>query len=233
MDAPEQLSFLPDDYLERKAQRRTNVICAILTGIVMAAICSAFSLTEKMDQRSQAEHAAVEQQYSEAARQIDQVQQMENKQQRMARQAELAASLLEKIPRSIILAEATNSLPNGVSLIDLNMSSQRKSAAPPPSTDPNKKDASAPAPEPIAYDVSLRMKGVAGNDVQVAEFIRRLSRVRIFKDVNLVISDELTQDDQKLRRFEVEMSLDPNVDADSLQNHSASNNSTAAVETSK
>jgi len=232
MDAPDQLSFLPDDYLERKAQRRTNVICAVLTGIVMVAICSAFSLTEKMDQRSDAEHSAIEQQYSEAARQIEEVQQMENKQQRMARQAELAASLLEKVPRSIILAEATNCLPAGVSLIDLNMSSQRKTAAPPP-PDPTKKDQSAPPPEPIAYDVSLKMKGIAGNDVQVAEFIRRLSRVKIFKDVNLIISDEFAQDDQKLRRFEVEMSLDPKVDADSLGNHSPSNNSTAAVETTK
>ena len=28
MSAPSQLSFLPEDYLERKAQRRSIVICA-------------------------------------------------------------------------------------------------------------------------------------------------------------------------------------------------------------
>ena len=28
--APNELSFLPDDYLERKARRRTNAICAVL-----------------------------------------------------------------------------------------------------------------------------------------------------------------------------------------------------------
>ena len=39
--------FLPDDYLDRKARRRTNTICAILFCIVIGAIASAFWVTEK------------------------------------------------------------------------------------------------------------------------------------------------------------------------------------------
>ena len=34
MGAPNELSFLPDDYLERKARRRANAICAVLFFIV-------------------------------------------------------------------------------------------------------------------------------------------------------------------------------------------------------
>ena len=36
MGAPNELSFLPDDYLERKARRRTNAICAVLFFFIWA-----------------------------------------------------------------------------------------------------------------------------------------------------------------------------------------------------
>ena len=38
MSAPNQLSFLPDDYLARKAQRRANLICATL--FIVAAVAA-------------------------------------------------------------------------------------------------------------------------------------------------------------------------------------------------
>ena len=50
-----------------------------------------------------------------------QVQQMQEKQRTMAHQAELTASLLEKVPRSFILAEITNGMPGGVSLLDFQL----------------------------------------------------------------------------------------------------------------
>lgn len=232
MNAPNQLSFLPDDYLERKAQRRTNVICAVLAAIVMAAIGSAFSLTERMNQAAQQKHAAIEQEYADAAKQIQLVQDMQAKQSRMARQAELAASLLEKIPRSIILAEITNALPRGVSLLELNMDCKKKNSTAPTVTVNNLTgqtftNAPAPSPtgtqmpEPIVYDVQVRVTGIAANDIEVAEFIRRLSISPLFSDVNLIISDEFTQDQTdkdavKLRRFTIETVVNNNADVTNL-----------------
>src|ERR1051325_3467700 len=112
MDAPNELSFLPDDYLERKARRRTNAICAVLFCIVMGAIGSAFWVSEKSMHEIDSQFAHVEQQYTDAAKRIDQVQQMQEKQRTMAHQAELTASLLEKVPRTFLLAELTNGMPH-------------------------------------------------------------------------------------------------------------------------
>src|SRR4051794_32154889 len=126
MSAPNQLSFLPDDYLARKVQRRTNVICATLFLVVMGAITSAFMLSERATAAVVARHEAVVAKYSEEAKKVDTVQQMQEKQRRMAHQAEVTASLLERVPRSYLLAEFTNSLPPGVSLIDLSMDSKLK-----------------------------------------------------------------------------------------------------------
>src|SRR3954471_11271318 len=119
MAAPNELSFLPDDYLERKQRRRTNAICAVLFCVVIGAIGSAFWVTERSMREIDQQASAVDQQYTEAAKRIEQFQELQEKQRTMAHQAELTASLLEKVPRSFVLAEITNGLPEGISLLDL------------------------------------------------------------------------------------------------------------------
>jgi Tfp pilus assembly protein PilN len=226
MSAPNQLSFLPDDYLELKAQRRTNVICAILFLIVMLAIGSAFAITERSLRKVEAEHAAVEKQYAEAARRIKQVQELQQKQRTMAQQAELAASLLERVPRSFLLAELTNSLPVNTALLDLKMESKLR-PRPAAVVDPTKSaadlrreararkasgaDTKAEKPPAVAkeYDVTLRLTGVAPTDVQVASFIAKLNQSKLVRDVNLIISDAWNSEGQQLRKFQIDMQVNP------------------------
>ena len=80
MGSPSQLSFLPDDYLERKAQRRTNALCAVLFSVVMGGIGSVFYLNEKVDRGVEAEFARVEEQYLSEAKRIEQSKAMQEKQ---------------------------------------------------------------------------------------------------------------------------------------------------------
>lgn len=228
MASPNELSFLPDDYLERKAQRRTNVICALLFAVVISAIGGTFTMDERSTAAVQTEHKSVEQKYTEAAKRIQLKQDLEKKQATMERQAELSASLLEKVPRSFMLAKVTNSLPAGVSLIDMIMESklrssvtstagpkpafEQKRAKTDPKKDPNAKDApAAPQQQAKVYDVNLKITGVALTDVHVAQFIAKLNTLNIFKDVNLVISDEYkdSEEGRQLRKFSLEASLNP------------------------
>lgn len=225
MASPNELSFLPDDYLERKAQRRTNAICAVLFLIVMVAIGSTFTITERAVREVEREHEQVEKEYTEAAKRIQLVQQLQDKQRRMAQQAELAASLLEKVPRSFLLAEITNALPAGVSLLDLNMESrlkvasqvtgssakqafeQKKSSA--SAADAKKKAAESAAPAPKVFDVTLKISGVAYTDVQVAMFITKLNQSKFLQDVNLLISDQFKLNEEQVRKFQIEARLNP------------------------
>ena len=224
MGAPNELSFLPDDYLERKQRRRTNAICAVLFCVVLGAIGGAFTVTEKSMREIEKQYSDVEQQYTDAARRIEQVQQMQEKQRTMAHQAELTASLLEKVPRSFMLAEITNGIPQGVSLLDFSMASQLSSKA-----QSNAKTAfemrqaeinaaangttinSLATAQAKVYDVTMKITGVAPNDVQVAQFIAKLNRSTMFRDVNLVFTDEFKdgERDVKLRKFQIELTLNP------------------------
>jgi Tfp pilus assembly protein PilN len=224
MNAPNQLSFLPDDYLARKAQRRTNLICAVLFIIVMGSIGSAFTLTERSLRDVERRHTDVQRDYADAAKRLEQVKQMQDNQRKMARQAELSASLLEKIPRSNLLAEITNALPDGVSLIDLDLDSKRRatpkavvaSTAFEQKKAEKKKAAAAPTevapPEPKLYDVKVKLDGIASNNTQVAEFIRNLGKCKLLKDVNLAVVDEAKFEDETVRKFTLEMMLSRDVD---------------------
>src|SRR5687768_14325355 len=132
MSAPNQLSFLPDDYLDRKARRRANILCGVLAVIVLGIIVSACWYQETVTRTVEKRFSGVEKLYTEAARRIDKVNQMRAQQQQVVRRAELAASLVEKVPRSNILAEFTNSLPHGLSLTNLAMESKERASTAPP-----------------------------------------------------------------------------------------------------
>jgi Tfp pilus assembly protein PilN len=214
MSTVNPLSFLPDNYLVNKSRRRANLICAGLFLIVVVAIGAAYALTNRSLHNIEREHDAVQRQYADAANRIEQVKQLEQKQQIISRQAELAASLLEKVPRSNLLAEITNALPPGVSLVDLSLASRDRPAPPPPPRDPDATVGSEKKnePQPKLYDISLNLTGVAADDVQVAQFIRNLSSSKLLKDVNLVVVDQDKIGDDPIRKFQLNMMINPNAD---------------------
>ena len=227
MGAPNELSFLPDDYLERKQRRRTNAICAILFCVVIGAIAGAFTVTEKSMREIDGQFAQVEQQYADAAKRIEQVQQMQEKQRTMAHQAELTASLLEKVPRSFVLAEITNGMPDGVSLLDFGLEARvvtNVSSAPKTAFEVRKAEVDASkgivgmvASQPRVYDVTMKATGVAHTDVQVAQFITKMNQSKLLKDVNLIFTDEFSpgqKDGEKLRKFQIEMTINPEAKVD-------------------
>src|SRR4051812_17906718 len=196
MNAPNELSFLPEDYLERKARRRANILCGTLAIIVLSGIGGAFSVTESSMRQVEKRHDEVVRSYTEAAKRIDQVKKMHDQQRKIVQHAELAAALVEKVPRSNLLAELTNSLPSGTSLLEFSLEAKehREVAA---STFDQKKAAleaqrkveTTGAGETPKFDVFMKLQGVATTDVQVAQYISKLNRSTFLKDVNLVISE--------------------------------------------
>lgn len=218
MSSPNQLSFLPDDYLERKAIRRANMICGGLSIIVLGAVGAAFAMGERSIHGAQERAALVEAQYAAAGQQIEQVEKMHARQRQIVQHAELAAALVEKVPRSNILAEFTNSLPAGASLLDVALESRARQA-PAPSAGGSSFDQKKAALENRGrntglepMEVHLRLSGIADNDVQVAQFITRLNASKLFKDVNLVLTDPYTVDKVSMRRFQIEMMLSPDAE---------------------
>jgi hypothetical protein len=136
-----------------------------------------------------------------------------------------------------VLAEITNALPAGVSLTDLLLESKKRQpvaspAAAAKATFAVKSSGAAATPAPPeapTIDVYIKVSGLAATDVQVAQFISKLSRCKIFKDVNLVITDTFQPDekgDAAMRKFQIDMSLNPEADIQAIKDNPKS----AAVE---
>src|SRR5436309_15856953 len=124
MASPNQLSFLPEDYMEKKLRRRTNAIMGTLFLVVVSAIGGTLFWKEQMTRDLMKQKTALDSKMGDAARPIEQFKAMQDKQRMLAHQAELTASLLERVPRSYLLAEITNGIPGGVSLLDFQMDSR-------------------------------------------------------------------------------------------------------------
>ena len=228
MSNPNQLSFLPDDYLERKARRRANILCGVLAVVVLGIIVSAFQYMEKITKAVQVKYDAVEKQYTDAARRIEKVNQMRAQQQQVVRRAELAASLVEKVPRSNILAEFVQAMPPGLSLLNLMMESRERAGAIPPSMTAFEQKKAAlegrTANLPIApktFDVFLKLEGIAPTDLQVGDFMEKLKRSTLFREVNLIYTEAYTpvakttsnqKSEEVIRKFQIELTLNPNAE---------------------
>jgi Tfp pilus assembly protein PilN len=233
MASPNQLSFLPDDYMEKKLRRRTNAILGTLFFVVVCAIGGALFWKEQTTRLLEKQKLELDSQLTEAAKPIEQFKQMQEKQQTLAKQAEITASLLERVPRTYLLAEITNGIPGGVSLFDFNLDSKIRavavSSAPKTAFDQKRAEVEAGnnTPQARVYDVTMRLTGIAGTDVQVAQFISKLNKSTLFREVNLLVSEEFKQNTETLRKFSVEMTLNP----DSLVsiNDMKKSTSTAAV----
>ncbi len=217
--APNQVSFLPDDYFARRNRQRSYILCGSLFAITLLAIGAAFVITERLNHDVQLQRDAVDARYADAAKRIMLMQQLEDNRQKMAQQAELSASLLEKVPRSQILATVKLALPEGASLLEVDLQSKLrpmaavvvKLPASPAGTFESDAEKAAragpPVPKPKVFDVSLKLVGTATTDGTVATLMSQLSRSPLFRDINLSYTEQLKSDDVSLRKFEINLAV--------------------------
>jgi Tfp pilus assembly protein PilN len=216
----EHVNFLPEDYVQRKDRRRTLAAGASLTLAVAAALGLGILRISASLRSAERCHADVMRDYNEAAERFADVCRQHESQQKIIQQAATAAALVDSLPRSNVVAELTNCLPAGASLIDLTVES-RPRAQPTPAIatafDLKKsalKDRQAPEPmalaEGTAADVSVKITGLAETDVQVARYLSQLNGSPLFQDVSLLISESYAPPGRKsapLRRFQIQMTL--------------------------
>ena len=119
-----KVNFLPEDYMEKKAQRRTNVVCLGLFVIVMAGVGSGFVVTERRQRMVNDRMGTINREMQQASKSLQQLKMLEAKREEMMKKASISASLMEPVPRSLLLATVTNDLPAGVSLTEFKMTSK-------------------------------------------------------------------------------------------------------------
>ena len=210
-EEPAGLDFLPVGYADRRRRRRADAILLTLLVVVVATIGVTWHLAERSLHEAEAAFNAVDAEYAQAAQRIEQVRRMRLDQKTVADRMELTASLLEKLPRSNLLADLTNRLPEGVSLTDCGLEAKRR-LPPPPAKGQTLADL---PPAPLAYDTTLTLTGVARTEGQVSDYVAGLSRSGYYGGVDLrwVSLDRPRDGEPALRRFMVLLAVDAEADA--------------------
>lgn len=224
-------SFLPEDYLDQKAERRTNLISLSLFGIVMVSVFAAFLVTNRQWSQVKNDRASINAQYEDVADQVKRLNELEDQKNQMLTKARLAAALVERVPRSILIAELINRMPPRLGLISLELESKKIKASKRDSAKDRatsrlksrgprrartREEANAlkgeKKVEAPLYLVSLTLVGLAPTDMEVSQYLAALNAYDLLTDVNMEYSEERKVDGEKMRQFEIKMKLDSSAD---------------------
>ncbi|KPK77218.1 MAG: hypothetical protein AMJ79_04025 [Phycisphaerae bacterium SM23_30] len=222
-----QVNFLPEDYMDKKAQRRTNIVCLGLFVVVMAGVGGGFVMTERRQRLVDERLSQINKDMRQASQSLQQLKLLEAKREEMMKKASISASLMEPVPRSLLLATVTNDLPVGVSLTEFELKSKDVSQdsdnlTPQARRVRNKKSQlsnnKAPTTDqelftPKKWETTIEITGLAPTDIQVAQFIAQLHKSKLFQEVNLLYSEEHEVEEEIIRQFKLMVILDPEVRA--------------------
>lgn len=224
-------SFLPEDYVSRKADNRANILCLGLFAVVMAGVVSAFMVTNRQWEGVKKEQEAINASYEQESKKIAQLKDLESQRTSMIDRGEITTALIERTPRSMLMAQLVTTLPEGITLLNTEVKSKRLAAVVPPpeaqtqtrslssraskpGTKSSKSSKSAkaeppPPPRPQAprFESTLAITGVAGENQQIADYLAALKQSELLEAVELVYIKEAIMADMSLRRFQINAKL--------------------------
>lgn len=228
--ATEGRSFLPEDYLQRRADRRTNTIALALFSIVTIVVVGAFLVTNRQWHDVKRYQEAINVRYAQAAKDIEQLKTLEEQKKSLLQKAELTTALIERVPKTVLLAELTNRMPNDVTLLELELKSTRVNEAPKTDEKADAKNKKAAKPGKAArtakgddqevkavptaprFKSKLAITGVTATHNSVAEYVAALQGCGLITGVELKFSEKAVIEDQEMNRFRIEADLKPDAD---------------------
>lgn len=209
------INLLPSDYIQSRCRRRANALCLGLFAIVMVGVLGAWAASERSSNHTRDVLDRLNVDYGEAAKLIDRMRRLEVQQIELRRKAKMTASLVERVPRSTILAVITNARPSNLAIVELGLVETKKKSSAPPGTTGTKFAAALEqrTAQPARRTVEMRVVGLATTDVEVARFIANLARNPLIQSVDLVYTEDKLVDERSAREFELTLVLTPDVDA--------------------
>jgi len=119
------INLLPEGYLKQRTQRRVSSACLALSVLAIGSVIGAHWMTGRSKTRTLEVLDRVNAEYAEATKLIQRMQFLEAQKVAMLEKAETTASLVERVPRSTILAIIANARPRYTSLTEVGMATKQ------------------------------------------------------------------------------------------------------------
>lgn len=231
-------SFLPEDYLQKKAERRAIIISLFLFLVVGIGIVGAFFVTYRQWSQVKRTQEEVNREFANESKKIEQLKQLEAQRDELKEKADITLALVERVPRSILLAELINRMPQQLTLTELEIKSKRMEAARAPAkpstiagpqtlaqvkanqaktAQGKDQKAEAPKPVPPRFEFRVELSGLAGADEDVADYYQSLVACPLLDKVDMIYSSDTVVDEVSMRKFKIEATIKQNADARSIE----------------
>ncbi|MEI7658653.1 MAG: PilN domain-containing protein [Phycisphaerae bacterium] len=223
-------SFLPDEYIAERHDARANLLTITLFAITLAAVLTAFFVTNRHWTALREQEAAINLEYQTESVKIEQLKSLEQQRTAILMKAEIAAELVEKLPRWAVLGELTLRMPASVRLSMCDIKSERSMP-----TDPGVNKAMAnlvaqaekaagqksdvtPAPVvPVpTFRYKLSLEGTAATNNDVADYLAGLKLSPALTGVELTFIRDATSLGEPLRQFQITANLSASGDTEAL-----------------
>ncbi|MEM9883223.1 MAG: PilN domain-containing protein [Planctomycetota bacterium] len=214
----ENMSFLPEDYLDKKIARRTNVIFISLFAVVLAAVVAADFVGRQQDAQQLQELADRHAEFENVRRQFEQIEALKAEEKRMKQMANVTATLKDNVLKSMVFAELINNMPPTLRLTDLELQTKAVAdGAPPPrnAIQREKLRQQATGTEEVHIVptvVEIDLVGLAPTDVDISEYLGNLNGHPLFGAVSLSYVEEAKKDEAVMRKFRMELALSRDFD---------------------
>lgn len=233
-------SFLPEDYRQRKVEGRTGVLMVILFCIVMLGVVAAFFVTNREWSAVRSLQEQINVQYAAEAKKIEQLKVLEAQKSEMVEKAEITTALIEKVPRSILMAELINRMPPSLALTELDLVSKKiveapakgekkkpaprsitgKAPAPAKASGKNSKgDPETPPerPKPPRFEYVLTLSGLSKADEDIADYTAALQQCGLLEKVEFKFAGDVIVENVGLRKFRIEANIRTSADARAIE----------------
>ena len=233
--------FLPEDYVQRKAEGRANIIGLTLFCAVMGTVVAAFFVTNRNWKSVHEEREAIAVQYTAAEPEIELLIKLEEQKEQMLQKAEIVTALIEPVPRSILMAELVTRMPEHMTLLTVELKGRRVADATPTkggdaapartnvrgrtagSLGGTKTGASAEGADdkakimPPRYEYTIMLTGVTPANSDVADYLDALKLSPLLRRVELHYAEPQKIKDVELRKFQISAEIDPRADARGIE----------------
>ncbi len=227
-------SFLPEDYLARKAERRTNIFAVTMFTVVMFGVIGAFFVTNRQWHDVHLHQRTVNVQFAQAAENIKQLEELEQQKAELLEKADLTTALVEPINRSVLLAELINRAPARTTILEIILDSKRldraiqrrtaqketgESLTKKSSKSKNSKKNEEQLPVILAprYESTIAIIGVVPRNTDVARYLAALQRCELLTSVELIQTEITTIREREVFKFRIEAGINPNSDASRIE----------------
>jgi hypothetical protein len=201
-----ELEFLPDWYPKVRQRKRMVGLQAWVTLILVFGLGLWMLLVQRNVHAREVELRSLRSDLSESEKDLHRLEDLLQLQRQLAQQDQIFAKIGRPVEATKLVGTLEQMMPKDMALLDLNLETEEPPKTPPA---PVYGRNGQPIP-PKREDPKLKFKlhGVAPTDVDVAEFIAKVTGKPFFKNVELTYTHERVADGHVMREFEIGFAME-------------------------